>query len=194
MLIHPLNPLLSPFYKWARVTQIWNKQQCLTVCAVNGLKKEQLASTDGEESRSGIKNRVVCTDLCSTPPAARGDEHCVNWHNTINTNSFSLFTGCRRNLKEVSLQEDLKWWLQKQTWAWEFLTPSDEAFLSCFKGQTVKDLTLNPRRDPCRHPVNSYVRSLSAHPGNVCIKVNKPIFFLHLCFSLFDSSTGDAAS
>lgn len=39
------------------MTQIWNKQQCLTVCAANGLKKEQLASTDGEESQSGIKKK-----------------------------------------------------------------------------------------------------------------------------------------
>lgn len=34
------------------MTQISKKQQCLTVCAVNGLKKEQLALTDGAEDRA----------------------------------------------------------------------------------------------------------------------------------------------
>lgn len=33
------------------VTQISNKQQCLSVGAVNGLKKEQLELTDGAENR-----------------------------------------------------------------------------------------------------------------------------------------------
>lgn len=32
-------------------TQICKKRQCLTVCAVNGLKKEQLALTDGAENQ-----------------------------------------------------------------------------------------------------------------------------------------------
>lgn len=59
-----------------------------------------------------------------------------------------------------------------------------QAFICRFKGQTVKDLTLNPRQDPCRHPVNSYCVHQSQHTS----------FFLRLCLSLLDSSTGDAAS
>lgn len=50
---------LKPFYKLACVTQISKKQQCLTVCAVNGLKKEQLALTDGaEEPRRALEHHL----------------------------------------------------------------------------------------------------------------------------------------
>lgn len=176
------------------MTQIWNKQQCLTVCAANGLKKEQLASTDGQESQSGIKkkNRVVCTDLCSAPPAAGGNEHCVNWHDTINTNSFSLFAGRRWDLKGGEPAERFKLMTAKNTHE-EIMKETcpvkeKQAFIRRFKGQTVKDLTLNPRQDPCRHPVDGYFRSLSVHQSQ------HTSFFLRLCLSLLDSSTGDAAS
>lgn len=59
-----------------------------------------------------------------------------------------------------------------------------QAFICRFKGQTVKDLTLNPRQDPCRHPVDGYFRSLSVHQSQ------HTSFFLRLCLSLFHSSTG----
>lgn len=176
------------------MTQIWNKQQCLTVCAANGLKKEQLASTDGQESQSGIKkkNRVVCTDLCSAPPAAGGNEHCVNWHDTINTNSFFLFAGRRWDLKEVNPQKDLNWWLQKthmrRLWRKRVLLKKNRHLSVVLKDKPLKDLTLNPRQDPCRHPVDGYFRSLSVHQSQ------HTSFFLRLCLSLLDSSTGDAAS
>lgn len=39
--------------------QISKKQQCLTVCAVNGLKKEQFAWTDGaEEPRRALQHHL----------------------------------------------------------------------------------------------------------------------------------------
>lgn len=113
------------------------------------------------------KNRVVCTDLCSAPPAAGGNEHCVNWHDTINTNSFFLFAGRRWDLKGGEPAERFKLMTAKNTHE-EIMKETcpvkeKQAFICRFKGQTVKDLTLNPRQDPSRHPVNSYCVHQSQH-------------------------------